>query len=177
MTDHEHSRNNPPSKKVRDWTDDLSVGIDVFDEEHRCLISLVKILAEASPKNDHGWHVILESLVVIDHYLSQHFTHEEASMASSNYPHREEHVREHRNFYFPFKGLILQCQNGLKSAFDGIPEHISDWHIGHIVNHDQHYKGRVKPIALPRPSPTWRILSNQWLLAKGDLFPESRGGS
>jgi hemerythrin len=77
------------------WTEDLSVGVEALDEDHRRLFAMVNRLFDAL---DGGDGDLLGPLfdALVD-YTRDHFAREEALMAARHYPalaaHRAEHLQ------------------------------------------------------------------------------------
>jgi hemerythrin len=79
------------------WTDDLSVGIGVIDEQHKMLIQHLNNLTKSIERRQ-GPAAIAETLGFLIEYTHFHFSAEEKHMAACNYPKLEHHQMKHNEF-------------------------------------------------------------------------------
>jgi hemerythrin len=93
-------------------------------------------------------------------------------MLAASLPDRENHIRVHKDFYYQLKLLILQCHSGVKSAFNGLPQFVSDWNINHITNFDLAYKGHVKSDHTQSKKVIWPTQTDELLNKSGLGLPE-----
>ncbi len=108
------------------WTDSLSVGIPIIDEQHKQLISIINDLYAALDT------LVLEhSLQKLSDYVVYHFSTEENIMRTCDYPDRLIHEDEH-------KALTEQVVAFTKD--NSIPElllFLRDWLNNHILGTDK----------------------------------------
>ena len=119
------------------WTDDLSVGVEEIDDQHKELIRRVNQLATAVLKKV-GKNKIKSTLNYMNQYAEYHFLFEESYMAQYDYPGLGDHKNEHQRFK-------TVCRK-LKSDFEkeGATENFAlklqmfliDWLILHLQNYD-----------------------------------------
>lgn len=127
------------------WTDELSVGVEEIDRQHKELLKrindLLYALCHGKERGD-----ISNLVKLLEDEVAAHFRSEEAIMAGHNYPglqvHQAEHIRLIREFD-EMKGelesagtslsLVLQVQN---NAVEWFTKHIStlDKGIGEFLN-------------------------------------------
>ncbi|MDA3901563.1 MAG: hemerythrin domain-containing protein, partial [Spirochaetes bacterium] len=72
-----------------DWSEDYSVGVEIFDKEHQSLVALINELHQGL-KAGFG---IKEMTYILDRlveYTSKHFYHEEKAMHTYSYPDLED---------------------------------------------------------------------------------------
>ncbi len=67
------------------WTQNLSVGVGMIDDQHKTLFEKAERLFEAG-KNNQAKEYIGELLNFLQDYTKKHFTDEEKYMLSINYP-------------------------------------------------------------------------------------------
>ena len=79
------------------WTDDLSVGVELIDEQHKMLIEHLNNLAKAVEKQQ-GPTEIASTLNFLIDYTDFHFSMEERNMKAHNYPGLETHKAQHEEF-------------------------------------------------------------------------------
>ena len=80
-----------------EWSDGLSVGVELIDEQHKMLISRIDNLANALAEHKDA----TETMKVLDflvEYADFHFKTEEKHMQEFNYPGYEKHKIEHEKF-------------------------------------------------------------------------------
>jgi len=122
-----------------EWGENLSVGLKVFDDEHKQLVSFVNKLNTAlqagSAKKTIG--EILKSLV---NYTQIHFKHEEEYMSLYNYPEYETHKKEHESLTEQVMDFYTRYMDG-KAVFSlELMNFLKDWLIHHILGSDMKYK-------------------------------------
>jgi len=79
------------------WSEELSCGNKQVDDDHRRLMELINELY-IEIKNDTDEHTIENTFHEMQSYTRRHFADEERIMEQINYPEREQHVQEHRDF-------------------------------------------------------------------------------
>lgn len=79
------------------WTQDLSVGLENIDTQHKILFEKIDNLVEAG-KNRKAKEVIGETLEFLDAYTKEHFRDEEIYMAKIKYPQIEQQKAAHKAF-------------------------------------------------------------------------------
>ena len=91
-----------------EWSNNLSVGVDLIDDQHKLLIQKIADLAEAVNKTQ-GAEKILKTLGFMVEYTDFHFSAEEELMKEHDYPEMEYHLKQHKQF--PCSGNhLLFCQ-------------------------------------------------------------------
>ena len=83
--------------KQVEWTNDLSVGIELIDEQHRMLIKCLNDLKAALNHNE-GASKIGSTLNFLIEYTDFHFSAEQRHMAAQEYPGLEAHKVKHAEF-------------------------------------------------------------------------------
>ena len=125
-------------KKLIEWTDDLSVGVQEIDEQHKVLVNLLNKLYEAiiTSNEDHMIKSILQELI---QYTVIHFAVEESLMRIFNYPNYEEHKKQHALLV----EQVLQLQNNVERneselSLDTL-NFLRHWLTEHIMGEDMRY--------------------------------------
>ena len=83
--------------KEMQWTDDLSVGVGLIDEQHKMLIDHLSNLAKAM-ESGMGQAKIVETLDFLIKYTDFHFGTEEKHMANHDYPGIADHQAKHAEY-------------------------------------------------------------------------------
>lgn len=79
------------------WTPNLSVGVEIIDEQHKVWFEHAEKLFEAG-RNRQASGYIGELLDFLDSYTKKHFADEEKYMLSINYPGYGEQKKVHTDF-------------------------------------------------------------------------------
>ena len=121
-----------------EWTDELSVKIELVDKQHKVLVEMINELYDAvmEIKGQDALKKIINRLV---EYTVIHFMTEEKWMVEFNYEGYDEHKKIHEDF----KQKAIEVQNQLKE--DGfvlsldVLNFLRDWLKNHIMGTDRKY--------------------------------------
>ncbi len=120
------------------WTDDLSVGVDVFDNDHKELVSIVNRLHDSISVRSQ--QAILSSLLNdLLKYTIYHFSREEGYMLSHGYPDYESHKIQHEALIKKVEDFADQVSSGKSSISISLMGFLKDWLINHIMKTDREY--------------------------------------
>ncbi len=126
-------------KNLIEWNDELSVGIQEIDEQHKILVGLVNRLYKAIiQQNDTT--VINDIFQELIQYTLIHFSVEESLMRIFNYPEYPEHKARHEEL----TKQVIELHNKLKK--EQIPismellSFLRKWLTNHIQMEDKRYK-------------------------------------
>lgn len=127
-----------------EWTPDLSVGVELIDEQHKVWFEKANGLFEAG-KERKAREYINTMIDFLDDYTKQHFKDEEAYMEKINYPEIAAQKKAHASFiselaklksdYEKSGGDVLVILNANKMVIDWLTNHIKnmDKKIGEYV--------------------------------------------
>ncbi|MFH1117539.1 MAG: bacteriohemerythrin [Pseudomonadota bacterium] len=120
------------------WTEDLRVGVNKIDDQHRELFKRVNDLAQAM-WDGKGKE---ESVTIMDFladYVVSHFSTEEGIMAAQGYPEYAAHKKIHDKFVEDFGKLRQQFDSGdvTSSMVITILDETCEWLKGHIKGTDK----------------------------------------
>ena len=117
------------------WTQNLSVGISMIDDQHKMWFEKAEALFEAG-KNNRAKEYVGELLDFLDDYTKKHFSDEEKYMMSIHYPGCAEQKQAHtafiaqleklRNDYKSSGGNLLVILNANQMVVDWLTKHISN---------------------------------------------------
>ncbi len=117
-----------------EWTPNLSVGVQMIDDQHKIWFQKANELFEAGQKGQ-AKEYILQLIGFLDEYTKTHFKDEEKYMASIRYPEIESQKMAHasfieelaklRNSYTESGGNILVIINANKMIINWLTKHIS----------------------------------------------------
>lgn len=119
------------------WTDDLSVGNDEIDGQHKELFKRINSFIEACRQEDK--ENIMEILSFLGDYVEEHFGTEEKYMKQYNFSGYDHHHKQHELFKENLAGLVSKVeQEGIGPEIIIMTNsEVIDWLIKHIKNIDQ----------------------------------------
>ena len=124
------------------WTNDLSVGVDIIDEDHQAFFRLAKLLHDVMESSDKNQDALIETAInILEEYVAGHFLREETAMAAAGYPFLTEHIAAHDAFTARAHQIALDYKNGHKEVAATISDLVTRWIIGHIRTMDMQYHG------------------------------------
>ncbi|MCP3866802.1 MAG: bacteriohemerythrin [Gammaproteobacteria bacterium] len=123
-----------------DWSNELSVGIEEIDEQHKVLVKLVNRMHEAI-QEQRGSHVVGGILEELTDYTRIHFAVEESLMRILDYPGYEEHRDAHDELLQQVKELNAKVSEGKASISFELMHFLKNWLTQHIQEEDMNYTG------------------------------------
>ena len=81
-------------KNIMEWSDKLSIGVEVLDEQHKTLIQRLNHVSAALGSNQ-GEKEVASTLDFLIKYTDYHFSKEEEYMKQYDYPGLEEQLEKH----------------------------------------------------------------------------------
>jgi len=115
------------------WTEDLSVGVDLIDEQHKLWFEKANQLYKAGQEG-RAKEFIIEMFDFLDDYTKQHFKDEEKYMEKIKYPQIDAQRKAHASFiedlaklkkdYNESGGNILLIINANKMILNWLTQHI-----------------------------------------------------
>lgn len=123
------------------WSEDLSVGIDGIDGDHKGILELIAHLHEAYDAA-HAEESVRVAVARIAAYSDQHFQREERMLEIANYPWLEQHRARHDTF----RAYVSNVVDG-SAPLPEVGELLSwlvDWWVGHIGTEDKLYRAHVQ---------------------------------
>lgn len=120
------------------WTEDLSVGVDEIDNQHKELIEKINNLAE-SIKENKGKEEVVKTLKYLEDYVAGHFSMEESYMEELGYEDYSSHKKEHASFIMDFLNLKLELSGNLPNItlVVHVYKRIWEWFKEHICKVDK----------------------------------------
>ncbi len=120
------------------WNDDLRLGIDVIDEQHKVLCNYINDLYRAM-QNNASDKVLSDLLDALADYTVTHFKDEENIFGGSRYPDVAAHKEVHRKFVNKLVEFKQQLNSGSAVLSIKLLEFLKDWLIKHIMGTDRQY--------------------------------------
>ncbi len=126
------------SEKLMEWSDQLSVGIRLVDDQHRVLVDLVNELHAAmrARKSDAVLVGVLERL---KEYTVKHFAQEEEYFDRYGYPETSAHKEAHRKLVQQVLDFEAALKSGKAKVTMDIMRFLKDWLVNHIMGTDKRY--------------------------------------
>lgn len=117
------------------WTQNLSVGVEMIDHQHKTWFEKAEKLFEAG-RNNQAKEYIGELLDFLEDYTKKHFADEEQYMLKIKYPAYQEQKQAHdffiqklaklRSDFKTSGGNLLVILNANQMVLDWLTKHISD---------------------------------------------------
>lgn len=119
------------------WTPDLSVGIELIDEQHKMLIQRISDLSQAL-ESGQGPAKIASTLNFLIDYTNFHFNAEEEAMKGNSYPGLEAHQKQHAQYKATLANLEedLEEEGATQGLADSIDTLLVKWLFDHIKSID-----------------------------------------
>lgn len=123
--------------KIINWSDDLSIGHDLIDTDHKKLLALLNKLIAAHYAGVSS-SILMGVLADLQAYTEEHFTREEEILERLGYPGLTEHRDQHHQFIADLEHITTSKAGG------ALIQMLSDWLINHIVEHDMKISNYMK---------------------------------
>jgi hemerythrin len=124
------------------WTKDMSVGVDVIDEDHHKLLSLLNemnYIIDADAVSAKG--AIESVLSELIEYTEYHFDREEILMQACEYPELEKHKYAHEALRAEAKShMDGYRRNPLSFTPKILSIFLQSWLVNHIMGMDKDYE-------------------------------------
>ena len=121
-----------------EWSEELSVGIEEIDSQHRVLVDLLNDLHRAIVEH-HGSEASQRILAELLEYTRIHFAVEESLMRILGYPDYEEHKHHHELLLNEVHTLSQKLAEGKKSVNFELLHFLKMWLTKHIMEEDRQY--------------------------------------
>jgi len=119
------------------WTENLRVGIEEFDEDHKKLIALVNRLHGAIQAGT-SREILGGVLNALEHHAFEHCRCEEMLLMQAGYPEAAEHMKEHNQLRRMIAGLKLRQQSGSDSDLStDLMNLLYIWITNHVYSADR----------------------------------------
>jgi len=127
------------------WNNDLSVGIELIDQQHKDWLKHFNDAAESIESNLSASQTVKTLNFLID-YTEVHFSTEEKSMLKNKYPDYEEHKRHHDELRQTLTNLINEYRDEGPTNLlsDSVETLMSNWFIKHIQEIDKKFIDFIK---------------------------------
>jgi hemerythrin len=124
------------------WTDQLSIGIDVIDQQHRRIVEYINQLDDAGT-NGHSREEIRNLIHDLVDYTISHFGFEESLQEEASYPFSKSHKKVHELFTVRVSEFQARFEKG-EDIGKGLNSLLVTWLFNHIKRDDADYVESVK---------------------------------
>ena len=126
------------AEKLLKWTEDLSTGIGVIDDQHKELFKRVNSLL-SSMSQGKGKEQVAAVLGFLSDYVVTHFGTEEQYMGAHGYPGLQAHKGEHASYVEKLSRLRERFDREGQSSLLAIESQrlLVDWWLNHIGKTDK----------------------------------------
>jgi len=124
------------------WNEKYSVGIKLFDEQHRRYIDIANQIDSLSMQDGVSQEKIFMSLIEFGNYAALHFSSEETYFEEYKFPGSELHVAEHNRYREKIKEFLARAQSpnaDVKKIAHELSDFAIDWLLQHVISMDKHY--------------------------------------
>jgi len=121
-----------------EWCNELSVGIEEIDSQHKILVSLLNEVHEAIQQGRtlEATRGVIDRL---DEYTRVHFAVEESLMRILHYPDYEQHKEEHDRLVARLAGLRQKLGEDKGALGFELAQLLKHWLTNHIMEVDRRY--------------------------------------
>jgi hemerythrin len=121
------------------FPEDLLVGIEQIDDEHRAFYEEINELHAAMRAHELGR--VSEIVVFLEGYVRHHFSNEERLMVDQGYPGFPEHLARHEEFITEFKRWRARFAD--KGVSPALVVELSDWLTRWLGDHVRKVDGEL----------------------------------
>jgi len=122
-----------------DWTEEFSVGVTLFDEQHKRLIAMLNKMIK-DPTATTSSETVSDVITDMTQYASEHFKSEEDLMIKHGYPHTEQHRNQHQEFREKLVQICFATEEKVEIVPQVMLEYLRHWLAQHILHEDMAYK-------------------------------------
>jgi len=122
-----------------EWSDEISVGIQEIDEQHKKLVNLINRLYDAMTLGEDKVAVAKDVLNELVQYTIIHFAVEECLFRIFEYPNYRAHCDMHEDLRNQVDEINKKVQNGERLITPELLFFLRKWITNHIMVEDKKY--------------------------------------
>lgn len=128
-----------------EWNEKLELGVHEMDDEHKILVGYINELVVnlESQYENRDKESLIKAFSNLANYTIEHFSHEEAFMASINYPLFNSHKKIHEKLLEQVAQYGRDIQNDTLDD-QKLVSFLRNWLISHIMGVDMQYAAHYK---------------------------------
>jgi hemerythrin-like metal-binding protein len=123
-----------------EWSDELSVGIDIIDKQHMILVRAINLLAMAIEKKSER-ELLAAIFETLADYTVTHFSYEEELFDHFGYPETKHHKETHKALLDKVVALKKKFDAGENNLGPEVLKFLVEWLTKHIMGTDKRYSG------------------------------------
>lgn len=123
--------------KLMEWSDQLDIGLDEINRQHKVLLHLVNELYHLL-KHNYGLSSIKRVVQGLIDYTANHFSYEETLFDQIDYVHTKEHVNKHHELVNQVLDFQRRVEKG-EDIGDELMAFLKGWLVHHIMKEDNAY--------------------------------------
>jgi len=128
---------------IKRWKDEYSVGIELFDNQHKKMFGFLNDLNNALAEEEEK-KVLASILLGLITYARDHFKDEEINLKKYNYPEYAEHKKEHEELTKEVLRFAEEFKNGNLDITMEVIYFLIEWTVDHIEGSDKKYSQFLK---------------------------------
>ena len=144
-----------------EWDDELSVGIQEIDEQHKVLVGLVNEMHDAIHARK-GSEAAREILKRLADYTKIHFAVEESLFRIFEYPGYEEHKAQHDELIREIHELQDKIDKGEGNISFQLLHFLKMWLTQHILDSDKEYSSHLLSAGIKAKSSRQSWFNKLW---------------
>jgi len=121
-----------------EWSDELSVGIDIIDKQHMIIVRAINLLALALERNSER-ELLAAIFETLADYTVTHFSYEEELFAHFGYPEEKQHQKAHNALLDQVVALKTKFDAGEDNLGPDVLKFLVEWLTKHIMGTDKRY--------------------------------------
>lgn len=122
-----------------EWSDELSVGIDSIDEQHKKLVNMINALNDAMLTGSSN-ELLGKIFTGLAAYTQKHFAYEENMFAEYGYADSVKHKRQHSELIAQVVELKKNfIENPQATITTDLMQFLKRWLTNHIMKTDKEY--------------------------------------
>jgi methyl-accepting chemotaxis protein len=125
------------------WSQNLSVGINSIDEQHKVLVNLINELYKQMHAG-FGKEAVGKTLGRLVDYTAKHFKYEEKIFAEHNYSEQKAHRQVHDKLVGQVVAFQEEFTRGEKDVSLELMEFLKEWLLTHIKKTDMAYSSYLR---------------------------------
>jgi hemerythrin len=130
------------------WSNSLSCGVKLIDDQHMELVRLVNDLFHHVTGNQNQEHDYFNNVIhELVKYVRVHFATEEKIMQATKFSGYPEHKKAHESFVATVAQNIKDYQDGKRLTLSTFTKYLKDWILSHIAVMDKQYFEYFKKLA------------------------------
>jgi hemerythrin len=121
------------------WSNDLALGIDEIDEQHKVLVEILNDVYDtvnSGVRDEKRLKKIVDGML---RYVNFHFVTEEMKMIKTNYSDYKTHKAQHDAFVEKAMEFQAAFREGSTNLPEEMMDFLKDWLINHIQGTDRQY--------------------------------------